>query len=227
MELIKCPECNRQISNAADSCPSCGYPISKATKKCAHCGETIPFAANFCPKCFVVQLPQKPKTAQSSRQPEIKPKHTKPWYVTYWYVIAVVVVLLLMGTLRNRDDNPPQTALDRQKVPSSPTREKQDLAVEAESLPSRLASADGYSSKSTVARYERVLKSLERKTGNTQEEIADMTAKTKLIYKRDFAKDIKLIDIMEGVDKSIPAGSNAGGYAFFASLFITMLGEME
>lgn len=27
--LIKCPECNREISDQATSCPHCGYPISK------------------------------------------------------------------------------------------------------------------------------------------------------------------------------------------------------
>ena len=29
MTLIKCPECNREISNKAENCPHCGYPISK------------------------------------------------------------------------------------------------------------------------------------------------------------------------------------------------------
>lgn len=28
MALIKCPECNREISDKAASCPHCGYPIS-------------------------------------------------------------------------------------------------------------------------------------------------------------------------------------------------------
>ena len=28
MALINCPECNKQISDKANSCPNCGYPIS-------------------------------------------------------------------------------------------------------------------------------------------------------------------------------------------------------
>lgn len=28
MALIKCPECAKEISNAATACPSCGYPLT-------------------------------------------------------------------------------------------------------------------------------------------------------------------------------------------------------
>ena len=33
MALIKCPECGRDVSNAAASCPFCGYPIREANNK--------------------------------------------------------------------------------------------------------------------------------------------------------------------------------------------------
>ena len=29
MALIKCPECNNDVSTEAISCPHCGYPIAK------------------------------------------------------------------------------------------------------------------------------------------------------------------------------------------------------
>ena len=29
MALIKCPECQRDVSDAATSCPNCGHPIAK------------------------------------------------------------------------------------------------------------------------------------------------------------------------------------------------------
>jgi hypothetical protein len=29
MALIYCPECNRPISDKANSCPACGYPLEK------------------------------------------------------------------------------------------------------------------------------------------------------------------------------------------------------
>ena len=33
MSLIKCPECNADISDKAKSCPHCGFPIVKSTEK--------------------------------------------------------------------------------------------------------------------------------------------------------------------------------------------------
>ena len=32
MALIKCPECGKEISDAAESCPNCGYPIKGQQK---------------------------------------------------------------------------------------------------------------------------------------------------------------------------------------------------
>ena len=29
MALIKCPECNKEVSDCAEACPHCGYPIKK------------------------------------------------------------------------------------------------------------------------------------------------------------------------------------------------------
>ena len=29
MSLIRCPECNKDVSSYAESCPHCGYPIRK------------------------------------------------------------------------------------------------------------------------------------------------------------------------------------------------------
>ena len=29
MSLIKCPECGKEVSTAAETCPHCGYPLKK------------------------------------------------------------------------------------------------------------------------------------------------------------------------------------------------------
>lgn len=33
MALIKCPECNKEISDKAVNCPNCGYPICTESNK--------------------------------------------------------------------------------------------------------------------------------------------------------------------------------------------------
>lgn len=39
MALVKCPECNKEVSDQAHNCPHCGYPLKKATK---HVGQRNP-----------------------------------------------------------------------------------------------------------------------------------------------------------------------------------------
>lgn len=33
MALIRCPECNREISDKATACPGCGYPLKDNTRE--------------------------------------------------------------------------------------------------------------------------------------------------------------------------------------------------
>jgi len=50
MALIKCPECNREISEFAKTCPSCGYKIKhpKQKKRNKIIGGIIFVVATFC-----------------------------------------------------------------------------------------------------------------------------------------------------------------------------------
>lgn len=43
MSLIKCPECNKEISNQAKCCPNCGYELYKQKPE---------FQGVYCPKCL-------------------------------------------------------------------------------------------------------------------------------------------------------------------------------
>jgi hypothetical protein len=37
MALIKCPECNRDVSDSAEMCPHCGYKVKKHISYCPYC----------------------------------------------------------------------------------------------------------------------------------------------------------------------------------------------
>ncbi len=39
MALIKCSECQKEVSSNAEKCPHCGNPINKVPK-CKNCGST-------------------------------------------------------------------------------------------------------------------------------------------------------------------------------------------
>ena len=46
MALIKCPECNKEISDKATTCPNCGFPVQEINKP-----KFSLTGMNICPKC--------------------------------------------------------------------------------------------------------------------------------------------------------------------------------
>jgi RNA polymerase subunit RPABC4/transcription elongation factor Spt4 len=51
MAMIKCPECGRQISDAAPTCPQCGVQIAGRIMRCPDCQEVIFKDQEMCPNC--------------------------------------------------------------------------------------------------------------------------------------------------------------------------------
>ena len=51
MAIIKCPECNQEISDKAPVCPSCGVPIAGHVVTCPQCGYTYFNNNTECPHC--------------------------------------------------------------------------------------------------------------------------------------------------------------------------------
>ena len=77
MALIKCPECNKKISNQCTSCPHCGYPIKNDMENADLVGE-IEIKKSFCKKVWV-------------------------WIVVGVVLFSTIAVLIL---LLSRDTNP-------------------------------------------------------------------------------------------------------------------------
>ncbi len=60
MALIKCSECNNEISSSAKTCPHCGYKNEKKT--CPECGAVVKNSDAVCPECG---FPLQKKNAQN------------------------------------------------------------------------------------------------------------------------------------------------------------------
>ncbi len=67
MNLIKCSDCDKDVSPSAPSCPHCGKPMkassgklekseAKKTKSCKHCKAVIDFNVSECPHCHRLLL---------------------------------------------------------------------------------------------------------------------------------------------------------------------------
>lgn len=50
MALIKCPECEQNVSETATNCPHCGYTLGRK-KFCKFCGQKIDIDCIICPIC--------------------------------------------------------------------------------------------------------------------------------------------------------------------------------
>jgi tetratricopeptide (TPR) repeat protein len=75
MALIKCPECNREISDNALTCPYCGVAIRGKFIKCPECSRLVSINAKACPECG---FPIKKELIRKSQNAEKANK----WYVT-------------------------------------------------------------------------------------------------------------------------------------------------
>lgn len=60
MALIKCSECNKEISSTAKVCPNCGH--KNENKICPECGKIVKASDNTCPECG---FPLQKKNAQN------------------------------------------------------------------------------------------------------------------------------------------------------------------
>lgn len=59
MALIKCPECQKEVSDNVGSCPNCGCPINDETtekgktmpRRCPECGKELEIGKTLCQNC--------------------------------------------------------------------------------------------------------------------------------------------------------------------------------
>lgn len=64
MSLIKCPECDHNVSSKAPFCPNCGVLIEGNIKRCPVCGGYSLMSATECPHCHTKFAPQSKSTKQ-------------------------------------------------------------------------------------------------------------------------------------------------------------------
>lgn len=75
MSLIKCPECNQEVSSKAPLCPHCGVKIADNVKRCPVCGAFLLMDAEQCPKCntkFVVGKTNEPDGEELTQNEDVE-----------------------------------------------------------------------------------------------------------------------------------------------------------
>lgn len=118
MALIKCPECGKEISNAATTCIHCGYPISKHinTIKKTNSPSTINNSSTYVPPDLRKGLAEGIGTLPYEEQKKldlenlkiIKNKSLKHTKIAIAIIILIFIIYIYAFT---RDFNDPQEVL--------------------------------------------------------------------------------------------------------------------
>jgi hypothetical protein len=101
MSMIKCPECEKEISNKSSSCVHCGFPI----KTCSECGELI-LIGSKCLKCGYDEgeIKKEKENKEESEKKELKNQEKlnvehnfqfKQRYIFLFVCIGIIPLLFL------------------------------------------------------------------------------------------------------------------------------------
>jgi len=76
----------------------------------------------------------------------------------------------------------------------------------------------------TVTRFAYLLRTIEPKTNNTTQQIADMSVSATQALREKYGRDVKLLDFMEGMNRILPAGKRTD-YAVATAFYMQELKE--
>lgn len=103
MALIRCPECNKEISSAAESCPNCGYPLAKLKKETAE--ETHPVQENATTSSEAYEAYKEVDTYSDVSSEDVAAVNPSPKSKviksTVWIILLAFVVTVFIGIVMN------------------------------------------------------------------------------------------------------------------------------
>lgn len=109
MALIKCSNCEKEISDKAKVCPQCGQPVvleaveveEKKPLLCEECGTELPDGIDACPNCGCPISAQEEVAEESPQKVEVTAVKLQPIAANTkkYIVIAVVAVLAIIAAI--------------------------------------------------------------------------------------------------------------------------------
>ena len=85
MALINCPECGKQVSDAAAACPGCAYPLSQATQ-------------------------QQPKPKQAPKETVVTTQRTSKKWKLMQLIGALLLIIGVISLIAGANSNEPSAA---------------------------------------------------------------------------------------------------------------------
>ena len=91
MAIIRCPECNNEVSTSAEVCPHCGVRISGNIKMCPDCGAVSLKEEPSCKSCGASLL-NTPVIGTDNLRVENKRKKRSPIYIILLLAILAIAI---------------------------------------------------------------------------------------------------------------------------------------
>lgn len=242
MSLKKCKECGNPISTKAKNCPNCGNPVQKKTS-CMSIGCLV-IVSIIIISVIVSSLAKTVENSVSWGQTKyahsavnIRSDRSKTsiivntlasneaikvdflkdnWYAVFHLkekerkeenALGYVFAPILFDTKLKKE------------IANANVNNSNDFAYQLATI-----NKGGYVSKSDVSitRFNYLLKTLDEKTFESKQEIGDITVTCQKILKEKYGIEMKLLRIMEDLNKSIPSGSKVK-YAEIATVYIQLV----
>lgn len=99
MALIKCVECNKELSEKAPACPHCGCPNNQI--KCPECSAFVDDAIDTCPTCgypFKASTPVQPAAPPVSTHEPSKSTSSNSSAGCFTAIGAVLIIICMIVT---------------------------------------------------------------------------------------------------------------------------------
>jgi hypothetical protein len=149
--------------------------------------------------------------------------------VLFFGCAVLIGIISKLGPNSNRSTStqPSPSPTTQSATMSTPIPTPEPDATPKKSYEYMLATLDnGYVDEDDIVvnRYRYLLDSLEKKTTNTRQQIADMTVNVQQRAREHYGKELKLIDILEGSNKVIPDGRKMD-YAEVSAMVMAMLAQ--
>lgn len=147
MSIIKCSNCEKEISDKAKECPQCGQPVILDTPVqeevtpilCEECGIEIPEGMDVCPNCGnPISVKEKEKTPQNTEDtgtnpPQVARNTKKPMFIAA-VALLIIVVALFVGISIHQKNKTARLSQEYEEALESATNTMLLGAVDAEDV---------------------------------------------------------------------------------------------
>ncbi len=134
-------------------------------------------------------------------------------------IAALVILVIIIAIINGRNRQPTVTPTQRPDKPTSTRASDSDKPLEYKLA---VINANGFVPENdiTVTRFRFLLETLQKKTGYTQQQIADVAVQSQNLIRSKYGKQVKLLELMEEGNRIVSLNPNLKYQEVMASIVV-------